>query len=68
VVLSSVRLVFCDAYAIDIFEVRTSLGGSVVTDTEAHLRLLNHSLDVPRWQGERCSPSSSMTVVTSPAS
>jgi hypothetical protein len=39
-------------YAIDIFEVRASLGGSLVTGTEARVRLLNHSLDVPRWQGE----------------
>ena len=37
-------------YAIDIHEIRTSLGARALSGTEARVRLLNHSIDPTQWQ------------------
>jgi len=39
-------------YAIDVQEVRTSRGPGVVAGTELRVRLVYHSIDVERWQGQ----------------
>ena len=38
-------------YAIDVNEIRTSLGPSAVTGTEFRVRLVYHSIDANLWQG-----------------
>jgi hypothetical protein len=39
-------------YAIDVYEIRTSLGDHATSGTEMRVRLLNHQLDAETCQGQ----------------